>query len=281
MLKDFSWIRRLRRGEAMADPVMEPPGFKARLPEKDEVDEIPKSNRSEHPPRGKDRDGRAFIIVYRNANGDDSERRITVCYTYQERRQSYILAHCHERASVRCFRLDRISALYCGATGEALNPIKSYLEPEWIKAETKASTANDSVRRRRTNPNLKQLRAALRVLMTLSRCDGHVHPLELDVVSAFLADVGPSCGLSEAEVLEMCSYAALLAPSFTGFLGATELAFSKKGQFSFNLVQAARRLVIADHKITDDEHAMIDDLMMLARAYDAVKPGDQLVPLLV
>jgi uncharacterized tellurite resistance protein B-like protein len=276
MSAQVSWIGRAQRGESIENPVLTPSGFEAKLGNADPDDTIPPINQKLAPPKGQDRDGRSFIIEYRDSTNKVSERRVTVSYIYKSGVYGYVMALCHERKAMRTFRLDRVVGLYSAITGEALQPIRVHLRPLWSRAPVAEGSAGSE---RSLTINMKPLRAAMRVLMTLARCDGHTHSLEVKVVKDFINEIAPRFNLGDSEILELAAYARYLGPNLTDFEKDLRQAFSLKGYSAFALVQYARLLIVADKKLANEEFLMIGDLMAIARSCGAVKPGDSLVEL--
>lgn len=258
----FSFIQRLLNGEKLPDPVLTPPGFiGAILPPQDDPE--PTAQFIIH--EDIDVFGQAFVIVYQDEKKEVSQRRVIGRSCYELHENIMFQAKCLERQATRTFRVDRIKELYCGVTGELLDPISDFISPSEIRESSGAKYSNP-------------IRSAIRVLMTLARADGYVHPKELEILDRFIslakAHAGPS-----VNVTALRKYAERLAPDFEGFLDAAEVAFKGKHQFAFEFIECARLLVKADGVVTDEEHILIDDLMHLARAEEVVKRGDRFTPI--
>lgn len=258
----ISFVGRLLRGEIISDPVLTPSGFEvAKLPLVD--DDEPATEQTVEP--DVDVFGQAFVLIYVDSKGEISERRVIgrACYNLNE--NIMFRAKCLERQSVRTFRVDRISQLFCGVTGEQLSPITDYLSPnETLDGDN--------------SKNQNSLRAATRVLMTLARSDGHVHPKELEVIDNFLNSARDRLDLS-VNIDNLRSYARRLAPDFENFIETAEAALRGQRMFAFQLIEAARVLVKADGAVTREEHVLIDDLMQLARIKGKIGSGEKFTSL--
>ena len=276
MSEQVSWIGRAQRGESIENPVLTPSGFERKLSDTDPDDTIPPKNKKHAPPKGQDNDGRTFIIEYTDSTKKVSERRVTVSYIYKSGAYGYVMALCHERKAMRTFRLDRVIGLYSAITGEVLEPIRVHLRPLWSRVPVAERAASS---RPNLTVNMKPLRAAMRVLMTLARCDGHTHSLEVRVVKDFINEIAPRFNLGDSEILELAAYARYLGPNLTDFEKDLRQAFLMKGYSAYALVRYARLLILADKKLANEEFLMIGDLMAIARSCGAVKPGDTLVEL--
>jgi WYL domain len=67
--------------------------------------------------------GETYSIIYRDADGDCTDRDITIKRVWRENYTTYIKAYCHLRHDERTFSLDRIQGyLIDTSTGEAIDP---------------------------------------------------------------------------------------------------------------------------------------------------------------
>lgn len=109
----------------------------------------------------------AGYMRYVDVHGEVSERRIVCRVVEGYGRAETIGAYCCERKSNRRFRIDRIEELICLQTGELVNP----------------ATHFDQMR---LHGALRVLDKTLsdfgRALVFMARCDGAMHPLEMDAV---------------------------------------------------------------------------------------------------
>ena len=109
----------------------------------------------------------AGFMRYVDAHGEVSERRI-VCRAVEGYGQAEtIAAYCCERKASRRFRIDRIEELVCLQTGEVIDPFPHF---EQMRLHGALKVID------------KSLSDFGRILVFMSRCDGSVHPLEVDAV---------------------------------------------------------------------------------------------------
>lgn len=109
----------------------------------------------------------AGYIRYQDAKGEASARRIICRRIEGYGKAETIAAYCCERKAPRQFRIDRIEELVCLDTGEVLDPMQHF---EALRLHG-ALTVVD-----------KSLNDFARSLVFMARCDGHVHPLEVESV---------------------------------------------------------------------------------------------------
>lgn len=111
--------------------------------------------------------GATFMIEYRDANGDETRRRITAL----DIRDDYLRARCHERQAMRSFRLDRILSVIdkqgvVFGTAEFFRLIDLPIENA------------------RPNPN-RVFGAGARILSMIAYSDGWLHPDEVDKICQY------------------------------------------------------------------------------------------------
>ena len=251
-MKNF--LRRLFAGERLSEPALRPPGFiQPRIAALDpmEICEAPARPPPKRTWSGSDLADRAFVLVYCAANGAESERRVICRVVYEANGVGYMQAHCLERDAPRCFRIDRIRELYCGIGGDLLGPPASVLVPFGINAIRPSRNHQLSNIERR-------VRRGVRVLMTLARSDGRLHPAEMAVVERYVEAAMPA-RTEPATKAAIVEYARRLAPSFESFADCARAALKpdKRGTL---LIEAARELIGADGEVSPDEGALISDL---------------------
>jgi hypothetical protein len=84
------------------DPPAPPKNFTLRVPRMDRGEEVAFDSPTEPA------EGQSFTIVYRDASGAESTRRISVWGVRRDRGVMTLVARCHERKATRMFRVDRI-----------------------------------------------------------------------------------------------------------------------------------------------------------------------------
>lgn len=251
-------FKKLFAGEAVAlvEPVLTPPGFSgARLPEVDVEEPAPPAP-SVPDEVAEALKNRAFVIVYVDTSGNESERRIMCREVYPSGGKTYVQAICLERRAPRLFRVDRIEAVYCGVTGEDLGAA-DLVFVSW--------GAERPVRRPpQPDPAVTAARRALRVLATLARCDGSVHPSEERVIEAFL-DVNLPASLGASVRSELLDYGLRLAPHFGTFADSFDQLIEASPRLVPAVLMAAIDVAEADGHWHPEEMEAIKFLIDVAR----------------
>ena len=249
MVQLFSFLRDKFGTTAPAAP--RPPGFVARVP----VDDFHGGRKDGHP-IGESVSGMTVIFDYRDSRGAESRRQVSCIRIESQGGTRYLRAFCHTRTKQRLFRLDRIELVSDAVTGELLTDGPGYFGDF---ADDRVSTARYgwglSVQKR------AMLGAGLTVLTFLSRCDGQMHPAEIDEIETFAAAwwmrAGPDAAMPEADIYD---HARKLARDVEAFVLAAERV--RGCATTGPLVTGyARRLVEADGRISPEEHHWITKLI--------------------
>lgn len=109
----------------------------------------------------------AGFIRYVDSGGEVSERRIVCRGIHGYGRAEQVAAICCEKRAHRSFRIDRIQELICLETGEVLDPAMHF---EQLRLHGALKVTD------------KALTDFGRVLVFMAKCDGAVHPLEIEAV---------------------------------------------------------------------------------------------------
>lgn len=267
----FNFVSKLSEGVILPEPVLPTPGFRGpRLPQEDPAEDVVHEPLSP-PDVMAALANRPFVIVYVDARGEETERRIVVHEVYRAAELDYIRARCLERQASRRFRVDRVEEVYCGITGEDLGAPSAVFIP-WVEREhapvapkTRAAPRPLAPAYGATPEEVCEIavRHALRVLMTVARCDGEFHVREAAAVQAFVEAVLPRSRPAE-DVDELCAYAARQAPSFAHFMESFHQVFSRAPQMGEPLLVACARVIAADGRFAGEEMDMLPDLIKLA-----------------
>lgn len=214
--------------------------FRALLPEADSADMLPVSlARADLESIA----GVGCILNYRDAGGEESNRRVTCRRLNRIADALYLQALCHERGAQRTFRIDRIVEVACGVTGKVHRPSDPYFA-RYIAQEGDASSVGFFLGVKRA----ADLRAGLNVLAFLARADGKVVPEEREVIAEFCRSFAVRYGNDRFAHEGACGYADRLAPDAEQFYVALErLTVEGAPQGLARLVaDAANRLISAD-----------------------------------
>lgn len=252
-------LRRLWRGDSIPPAPVTPARFEvARLPEVDAVEETPSDARALPVEEVADLAGRGFVIVYVDAAGEDSERRIICHQVYKADSFVYLRARCLEREASRTFRVDRIEEVYCGVTGEALGqPSRLFLA-----TETRADRPRPPVRKAMSVEE-RRVRTALRILATVSRCDGSIHTGERSVIHDFVRREAPA-DKSEEQVDAMFDWAMGLQPNLGLLIEDLGDLARADAALAVRTLQAVVEIIMADGHVNAQEQELLNDLAWLS-----------------
>lgn len=109
----------------------------------------------------------AGFMRYVDTQGEVSDRRIVCRAIEGYGRAETIAAYCCERKASRRFRIDRIEELICLESGEVIDPVPHF---EMMRLHGALKVLD------------KSLSDIGRILVFMAKCDGAVHPLEIDAV---------------------------------------------------------------------------------------------------
>lgn len=160
-MSDDSWdgLRTILIGKRVRPPALD--GWEMFVSDPHEVEEDDGEERDEST-------GACVIIEYGDKGGDFSRRRINfIRATGHFGQIEHIGAFCHERQAYRLFRMDRVRAMWCPATGLVLDPKEH---------------ARDLVTRGAIKANDKVLTAIARLLVFAAACDDWFHPAEQEAI---------------------------------------------------------------------------------------------------
>lgn len=260
-----------RRAETARQPPPTPPGFVPKIERQDSDDML---GTAEEPG---DVAGIPLAIVYCDAKGATTKRRVT-CRRIDDRGDViYLQARCHERKAYRTFRFDRIAEIVDWRTGEVIDPPARFLEmaDAWSAAEDEAAEARRAVADAKTADQRRAMgrcRDGIRVLMFLARCDGEFHPLEREVVADYCTArlAGHEDMLAiDADIAKIMTYADRQYPDADLFLKAARQIFGKAsaGRHVRLILDSASRLIDADGVVAQEEFDFGLELRELARRY--------------
>ncbi len=118
--------------------------------------------------------GRVYGIVYIDAKGKQSQRRITIKSLTPQESDLLVRAYCHERHAARAFKASRISSVVDLETGEVYEDAA-----ELFGAYLKSDPTYDA---------LKLAGPGLQVLAFIARCDGEYHEFEKDCLVEYVME---------------------------------------------------------------------------------------------
>jgi hypothetical protein len=218
-----------------------PPGFTPSLPTYD-----PDEDEHEFGELAPDLEGIAgfgCILTYADCKGSISHRRVT-CRKLSERGGVlYLQGFCHERQALRTFRVDRITELACGSTGEVFVPATLFFERFSVTHDGGAAVGFGLHVRLAAD-----LRAGLNVLAFLARVDGKVVPEEREVLSRYCQSFGLRYADDAFDFDGVGGYAGNLAPDAETFYVSIERLTRPNAPTGLAALtrQAAGQLIDAD-----------------------------------
>lgn len=163
-------------------PAQRPAPRPANLPTQDDPETSPaQSDAAPQWPIGA-LSGVQLQIEYLDSKRQASTRMITCRRIEQRGGIRYLTAWCLERAALRTFRVDRITAVIDPATGEVHEPGGA-----WLLRFTDDSTSESPLHYGLDVRRFADFTAGLNVLVFLARCDGQWHDLEYSAIEDFAA----------------------------------------------------------------------------------------------
>ena len=179
--------------------------------------------------------GKAYGIVYTDAKGRESNRRITVKSLNNQRSDLLVKAFCHERQAARSFKASRITQVVDLETGEVFDDAAD-LFSKYL--------SNDP-----TYETLRTCGPGLQVLTFMARCDDDFHYLEQDIIMEYVLSKSPE----NIDYDAVRSHVYGLYPDSESFERGLILV-SKKGESELtDILHWMRRVVDADGVISEDE----------------------------
>ena len=182
----------------------------------------------------------AGFIRYVDSAGALSERRIVCRQVAGYGRAETIRAVCCEKRSVRDFRIDRIQELICLETGEVLDPMSHF---EQLRLHGALQVLD------------KSLSDLGRILVFMARCDGSLHPLELEAVEEGLGRYVLRFGGDDRTVEAALKNSAKIAPDGEDLVTSLERIgrHPEARQVSRLILDCMGKITMADGFLHPDE----------------------------
>ncbi len=199
----------------------------------------------------------SLFIRYRNAAGEQSQRRITVRHVTGNP-PTNLLAFCHERRAARSFRIDRISEIIDPETGEVIDTPALL-----VMLSSKGIAAIDPLARRMVN-----------ILVFMAGCDGRICPREWEAIDSMTASWCLRFGGGDAHCNELSRLARHSAPDADDLLiGLRSFAAqADRDRYGPWLQRAIDAVVSADERHAEEEFDWLirvqDLLRLISRSRD-------------
>lgn len=184
--------------------------------------------------------GWAGYIVYTDAKGETSERRIVVKRIEGYGRAETVFAWCCERSAYRRFLIGKISELVDVETGEVLNPQTHFNQ---LASEGAIGTTD------------KSLADLVTILVFLARCDGEAHPIEMEVIEDAVLTHIQRFGGEPKLAQKTARSARKLAPDADDFLAALTRVerHPNRAVLASMILDAAADVMAADGRMAAEE----------------------------
>lgn len=234
-----------------APPAVSPRGFQPKLPQEDAQGFIGKGEVV-----GDSVNGLTVIIEYRDARGVPSVRQISCIRIENAKGKRYLRAFCHHRRALRMFLVERIDSVLDAETGEMLAGGGDYFE-QFTDDRITASQPGWGL----SPIQRADLGAGLTVLTFLSRCDGEVHPNEIEEIETFVSAWWMRAEIrAEMPEADILGYARRLAPDVEAFVLAAQRVWANP-LLTPLIAGYAARVVEADGVLAAEERHWISRLV--------------------
>ena len=181
--------------------------------------------------------GNVYGLIYCDANGDESRRRIKISHVDYVGDTFYVGAYCFERQAYRTFRVDRMMELVNMRTGEIHDSAM-----DWCRGLIATGSAEEMMR---------MCIHDLNILGLLARCDGHLHEQEVAFMVEHVLDV---LGYPpKANVEAMSKVADAIYPDENRLEKSLLIARRASAESKRRLLKSARRIVDADEILAEAE----------------------------
>jgi len=117
-----------------------------------------------------------FLIEYIDAKNNISKRRITIKKLVETKNDYLLYSYCHERKSIRSFKLSRIQELVDIETGEIIENPENFIKERIINESPLANLTKQ----------IQQHYHELNLMVYMGRVDGYLHPREREIILNYL-----------------------------------------------------------------------------------------------
>lgn len=206
-----------------------------------------------------------LAIEYRDSRNRITMRRITIYRCDTEDTVYRIYAHCHERKKLRSFLSTGIMTVI-DVDGVVMHPVAFFRNEIGVDVDpgrfTQADFSATDIEHQPAGQFAKRnFRHEMRLLSTLSRSDGFMHPAELDFILSYVAKGSAELGtpMTDTDKAAIESYLKRLHPTESQINDAYdalwELPLSRRESF----LDACHQLIKADGTIKEQELTMFQE----------------------
>lgn len=201
----------------------------------------------------------SFAIEYRDSRNRITMRRITVYRCDTEDTVYRIFAHCHERKQLRSFLSTGIMTVI-DVDGVIMHPVLFFRHELGVDVDPSRFVPSDfdpaSLPLQPAGQFAKQnLRYEMRLLSSLSRSDGFMHPAELDFIIGYVAKGCADLGtpMTDADKSTIAAYLKRLHPTENQINDAYDALWKLPPDRREVFLDACRHLIEADGIIKEPE----------------------------
>jgi len=192
--------------------------------------------------------GLSLILEYADSKGRRSQRVVTCKQLSVQAEVQYLKAFCHNRQSIRTFRLDRILDVFDAQSGASLGPAHGFFAqfaPD--KVSTLGLSWGLSV------ANRADLIALLNALVFIARCDREFHPAEQAALETALTSFWIRLEIAgDPDFSAILDYAARLSPDGETFWLAMQ-RIAGNSRLSTIVKQQLKAIIEADGIVRQEE----------------------------
>jgi tellurite resistance protein len=215
---------------------------------------IPKIDDMEDTPNGaiiKDNQEQGIFIIYRDASGQKSKRRITVkSIETTNENVAIIKAFCHERSAMRTFKSDRILEAIDIHTGEIFDDPRGILKLVGVNVKTLKPLATPDI--------LNTYQNSLKILTFIARCDGDFANEESRVICDYLKT---KADVTKYQMKSIQKHIHHMHPTEDAFFNAIDDLEQESPTELKNIARVANVLIKADGHIAEDEEDYLDEIL--------------------
>jgi hypothetical protein len=183
-------------------------------------------------------------ISYSDANGNATQRNVSVRAFEPSYPSGLIIGHCHMRQATRTFRFDRIRDCVDLETGEVVPDLHAHLVA--LRAASPLGVADTL---------LREHRDLLKLLLYMAKADGQMRKAEVDVVARTCAEITGDDRVDAGIVKEALAACDVMTPR--GFeLACKGMVKSNREQFA-RFVVAAQEIVATQKTVHPEEEAAL------------------------
>jgi tellurite resistance protein len=200
-------------------------------------------------------------IVYRDAQGNTTQRVIRLKRLAGSHFEGYLTAHCELRNEIRTFITSRIQTLYDPATGEVVPSAEDFFGPYFDEKEAEQQRQFERSKYRLAWNVIEALRDELQVLILVARCDGRFVRAEKEALLKFASVRAHELGLAvdDKALIVLRDWIQFQDPSEPEMRVAIKTLASRLGSLQA-LWEVSELIAEADGKYKPEERATVSEI---------------------